>query len=71
MIKSPYHGSVLLIRNKKSSRNESLGSESIKAHGSSHISFANTNDFFKVALENSRSNSYRMTIHLEYSPPST
>ena len=57
MSKYPYHGSVVLIRNMNSSGNESLGSNSIEAQGTSHISSENTNDFFDVALANSRSNS--------------
>ena len=62
MIKYPYNRLVVLIRNINSSRNESLGSESIKAQGRLHIISAKTNDFFEVALANSRSNSCRMTI---------
>ena len=71
MIKSPYRVSVVLIRNKNSSENESLGSESVKAQGRSHISSEKTTDFFEVALENSSSKSYRMTIHWDYFTPST
>ena len=54
MSKSPYHGLVELSRNRNSSRNESLGSDSIEAQSRSHISSTKTNDFFDVALENSR-----------------
>ena len=61
MSKSPYHGSVVLIRNMNSSRNETLGSDSIEAQGRSHMSSTKTRDFFDVALGNSRSNSCRMT----------
>ena len=57
MSKYPYHGSLVLIRNKNSSKNESPGSDSIEAQGRSHMSSAKTKDFFDVALENSRSNS--------------
>ena len=55
MIKYPYHGSVVLIKNINSSRNKSLGLESIKAQGRSHIGSAKTNDFFEVALADLRS----------------
>ena len=63
MSKSPYHGSVVLIRNRNSSRNESLGSDFVEAQGRSHMSSAKTKDLFDVALANSKSNSCRMTIH--------
>ena len=65
MIKSPYHGSVVLVENGNSSGNESLGLDSIESQGRSWLSSTNTKDFFDVALENSKSNSYRMTIHQE------
>ena len=71
MSKSPYHGSIVLIRNRNSPGNESLGLDSVEAQGRSHMSSAKTKDFFDVALENSRSNSCRITIHREYFPPST
>ena len=71
MRKYPYHGSVVLIRNKNSFENESLGSNSIKAQGRSHMSLTKTKDFFDVDLENSKSNSYIMTIHQDYLPAST
>ena len=67
----PYQGSVVLIRNMNSSGNESLGSDFVEAEGRSHMSSAKTKDFFDVALANSRSNSYSMTILQEYLPPST
>ena len=42
IVKSPYHGSFVLISNKNSSGNESLGSASIIAQGRSHINSGNT-----------------------------
>ena len=51
MSKSPYHGSIVLSRNRNSSRNESLGSDFVEAQGRSHISSTNTKDFFDVALQ--------------------
>ena len=53
MSKSPYDGSVVLIRNRNSSKNESLGSDFVVAQGRSHMSSAKTKDFFDVALQNS------------------
>ena len=53
MSKCPYHGLVVLIRNKNSSGNESLGSDSVEAHGRSHMSSSKAKDFFDVALANS------------------
>ena len=49
MRKSPYNGSVVLIRNRNSFGNESLGSNFVKAQGRSHMSSANTKDLFDVA----------------------
>ena len=54
MSKYLYHGSVVLIRNRNSSRNEPLGSYFIEAQGISQMSSTKTKDFFDVAMENSR-----------------
>ena len=54
---SPYHGSVVLMRNNDSSGNESEGSVSSIVWGRSHMSSAKTRDFFEVVLANSNSNS--------------
>ena len=62
MIKYPYHIFVVLIKNKNSFGNESLGSVSMRAWGRSHINSTKTKDFLEVVLVNSRSNSYRITI---------
>ena len=37
--------------------------------GSEHIRSAKTSDLVDLAVVNSKSNSYRITIHLEYFPP--
>jgi len=67
---SPYQGSKVLIRNNDSSAMGSSTTISVLARGNSHINSAKTKDFFDLEFSNSRSNSYRMTIHLEYLPPS-
>ena len=54
---SPYHGSVVLMRNNDSSLNESKGSVVSIVRERSHISSAKTRDFLEVLLENSISNS--------------
>jgi hypothetical protein len=69
MIISPYHISSELIRKRDSSSKESSGTVSVLVEGRSHINSAKTKDFFDLACSNSKSNSWRMTIHLEYSPP--
>ena len=48
-----------------------LRTSSVFGEGSRHISSAKTSDFLDFAFSNSRSNSWRITIHLEYFPPST
>ena len=58
----------MVIKNKNSFGNESLGSTFVKAQGRSHINSVKTKDFFKVDLEKSRSNSYQITIHGNTSP---
>ena len=56
-MKSPYHGSVVLMRNNDSSGRESKGSIFSIVWGRSHISSAKTRYFFEVLLANSNSNS--------------
>ena len=68
---SMYHGSVVLMINNDSSGNESKGSIVSVVQGRSHISSEKTKDFLEVLLENSNSNSWRITIQCEYFPPST
>ena len=58
----------MLIRNKNSSGNESLGSVFVVAWGRSHITSAKTKYFLEVVLANSSSNSCRITIQQEISP---
>ena len=69
MIISPYHGSLEDIRNKDSSTNVSLDVELLDDDGKSHSNSAKTRDFFDLDFMNSRSNSCKITIHLEYFPP--
>ena len=69
MIISPYHGSKVLIRNKDLSAMGSSATVSVSVEGKSHINLEKTKDFFALDFSNSKSNSYRMTIHLEYLPP--
>ena len=46
---------------------ECEGAESV---GREHIRSAKTSDLVDLAVVNSKSNSYRIMIHLEYFPPS-
>jgi hypothetical protein len=48
---------------------ESFATFSVSAEGRSHISLAKTRDFFDLACSNSKSNYWRITIHLEYFSP--
>ena len=66
---SPYQGSDELIRNKDSSGNEFLAVCLWSTRGRSVTSSANTNDYLDLEVMNSKSNSLRITIHLEYLPP--
>jgi hypothetical protein len=70
MIISPYQRSSELIRKRDSSGKESSATFSVSVEGRSHISSVKTNDFLDLAHSNSKSNSWRITIHLEYFPPS-
>ena len=67
---SPYQGSMLLIRNKYSFAIGCSTTVSVSVLGKSHISSVNTNDFFDLDFSNSKSNSCRIKIHLDYFPPS-
>jgi hypothetical protein len=66
---STYHMSSELIRKRDSSGKESSATFSVSVEGRSHISSAKTKDFLDLARSNSKSNSWRITIHLEYFPP--
>lgn len=66
---SPYHVLDDEIRNIDSSGIGSLDVVSFLAVGRSQISSKKTKDFFDLDLMNSKSNSCRMKIHLEYLPP--
>ena len=59
---SPYQGLDILIRNKDSSGNESMGSIPSVIWGRSHISSMKIRDFLELVFMNSNSNSWRMTI---------
>jgi hypothetical protein len=52
-----------------SSGNKSSTMFFVSMHGRSHISSTNTDYFLYLAHSNSKSNSWRITIHLEYFPP--
>jgi hypothetical protein len=67
---SPYQRSSEWIRKMDSSGNESSATFSISEQGRLHINSANTKDFLDLARSNSNSNSWSITIHLEYFPPS-
>ena len=67
---SPYHGSNVLIRNKDSSAMGFSTTVSVSVLEKSYMSSANTSDLFYLDFSNSKSNSCRITIHLEYFPPS-
>jgi hypothetical protein len=66
---SPYQRSSVLIRKRDSLGNESTATISISEWGKSHINSVKTKDFLDLARSNSKSNSSRITIHLEYFPP--
>jgi hypothetical protein len=67
---SLYQRSSKLIRKRDSSGNESTATFSISEQGRSHINSTNTKDFLDLTCLNSKSNSWSITIHLEYFPPS-
>ena len=70
MIISPYQGSLEDIRNKDSSMIAALDVESLDDDGKSHSNSAKTRAFFDLDFTNSRSNSCKIAIHLEYLPAS-
>jgi hypothetical protein len=67
---SPYQRSSVLIRKRDSSGNESTATFSVVEWGNSHINSTKAKDFLDLAHSNSKSNSWSITIHLEYFPPS-
>jgi hypothetical protein len=67
---SPYQRSSELIRKRDSSGKESSTTFSVSVQGRSHIISENTKDFLDLAHLNFKSKSWRITIHLEYFPPS-
>jgi hypothetical protein len=64
-----YQRSLELIKKGDSSGNESSATFFVSEQGRSHINLANTKDFLDLAHLNSTSNSWSITIHLEYFPP--
>ena len=70
MIISPYHRSLEDIKNKYSSTIVALDVELLDDDGRSHSNFAKIKAFFDLDFTNSKSNSYKIAIHLEYFPPS-
>ena len=62
--------SDLSIRNSVSSGIWSLECEGAESVGREHIRSVKTGDLVDLAVVNSKSNSCRITIHLEYLPPS-
>jgi hypothetical protein len=69
---SPYHGSEELIRKRDSSgikySIQTLSFQKREGHKSTQQKLR---DFLDLDFSNSKSNSYRIKIHLEYFPPST
>ena len=57
------------MKNKESSGNDSRAIDGLETRGSPTISSMNTKDFLALGVENIKSNSERMTTHLEYRPP--
>ena len=68
-MKYPYQGSDDPIRNKELSGIDGSDVVALLSEGRSQRSSAKTKDFFDLDLMNSKSNSYKMTIHFEYFPP--
>jgi hypothetical protein len=65
---SPYQRSSELIRKRDSSGNESSATFFVSEQGRSHINSTNKKDFLDLARSNSKSNSWSITILLEYFP---
>ena len=68
-MKSPYQGLDDPIRNKDSSGIDGSDIVAVLSEGRSQSSSAKTKDFFDLDLMNSKSNSYKLTIHFGYFPP--
>lgn len=66
----PYHELNDEIKNNDSFRIESLDVISFSELGRLQINLVKTRDFFDLDLMNSKSNSCRMKIHLDYLTPS-
>ena len=66
---SPYQGLRVIIRNSVSSGMHSSEPHDAESEGREKIKSAKTNDFFDLAVVNSKSNSWRMKINIEYFPP--
>jgi len=65
---SPYQRSEVSMRKRVSSGIKFSATNSVLGEGSRQMSSTKTNDFLDLAFSNSRSNSWRVTIHFEYSP---
>ena len=57
------------MRNKESLGNDSKVADGSETRGSPTISLVNTKDFLALGVEKIKSNSERMTTHLEYRTP--
>lgn len=68
-MKSPYQGLDDPIRNRDLSGIDGFDVVAILLEGMSQRSSVKTKDLFELDLMNSKSNSYKMMIHFEYSPP--
>ena len=68
-MKSPYQGLYDPIKNRDSSGIDGSDVVAVLSQGRLQRSSAKTKDFFDLDLMNSKSNSYKMTIHFEYFPP--
>ena len=69
-MKCPYQGSDDLIRSRESSRIDGSIVVTVLLEGRSQRISTKTKDFFDLDLMNSKSNSYKTTIHFKYFPPS-
>jgi len=57
------------IRNRDLSKVDAFDVKSLEDEGRSQSNSEKTKDFVDLDLMNFKSNSYKMTIHLEYFPP--
>jgi hypothetical protein len=57
---------IEMIKKRDTSGKESSSTFYVLVQGRSHINSENTKDFLDLARLNSKSNSWRITIHLEY-----